>query len=388
LTRAAIFALLMLMAPAAGAQSVFLTGPVEWSPSLTLTDFGYDNNLFLTPKGREVEDITGTLTPAVTGGVITGRLELTSSASVDLVYFERYVEQRALNQRYAGRAAVMLNVFQPFVSAGWERVRDRTSPEVEFRALRLARLTTVGLRVFALSRASLQLSRSHSATEFEQGQVFRDVDLSQQLNRTNETTTLGFTFAVTPLTFFTATASLQRDRYPLIEGKDQQSRRGTVGIQFSPDAVINGRVAIGYSQMTVEDPAAIPFVGLTTDVDVSYMLLSVTRFNVRYGRETTASIQEPYYLQSTVGLEVQQAFLGPVELLLRLNRQILDYPGLPDRNVPAHLDHVDVYGVGFQVRFSDKSTLNTTYELSHRQSTDETLRYNRRRLTTTVSLGF
>jgi hypothetical protein len=239
-----------------------------------------------------------------------------------------------------------------------------------------------------LSRASLQLSQSRSTTEFEQGQVFRDIELAQQLNRTNQTSTLGFTFALTPLTFLSAGASVQRDSYPLVEGKDQETRRATFGIQFSPDAVINGRIGFGYSQMTVEDPAAIPFVGLTTDMDVSYSLLSVTRFNVRYSRETTASIQEPYYLQSTVGVEVQQAFLGPVEIIVRLSRQLMDYPGLPERNVPAHLDHVDLYGAGVQVRLSDTSMLNTAYEFSHRRSTDETLRYNRRRLTTTVSLGF
>jgi hypothetical protein len=380
--------MVMSLASAARAQAVFVTGPVEWSPSLNLTDFGYDNNLFLTPKGQEVEDITGTLTPSVTAGIETARMALSSAASLDLVYFERYVEQRSINQRYSGRAAVMLSVFQPFIAAEWERVRDRQSPEVEFRAERAARLTTVGLRLFALSRASLQLSQSRSATEFELGQVFRDVELAQQLNRTNEITTLGFTFALTPLTFLTAGGTLQRDRYPLIEGKDQQTRRATVSLQFSPDSVINGRVGVGYAQMAVEDPAAIPFVGLTTDVDVSYSLLSVTRFSVRYSRETTASIQEPYYLQSTFGIEVQQAFVGPVEILLRVNRQLLDYPGLPDRNVPAHVDHVDLYGAGFQVRLSERNMLNTTYEFSHRRSTDETLRYNRRRLTTTVSLGF
>jgi hypothetical protein len=376
------------LASAAGAQDVFVTGPVGWSPSMTLTDFGYDSNLFLTPKGREVEDITGTLTTSVTAGLETGRLELTSSANLNLVYFERYVEQRSLNQRYSGRAALMVSVFQPFVTAEWERARDRTSPEVEFRAQRLARLTTVGLRVFALSRASLQLSQSRSDTEFEQGQVFRDIELAQQLNRRSENSTLGFSLALTPLTFFTVGAAVQRDSYPLVEGKDQQTRRATVGIQFSPDAAINGRIGFGYSQMTVEDPSAIPFVGLTTDVDVSYSLLSVTRFNVRYSRETTASIQEPYYLQSTVGMEVQQAFLGPVELILRVSRQMLDYPGLPERNVPAHLDQVDLYGAGFQVRLSASTMLNTAYEFSHRRSTDETLRYNRRRLTTSVSLGF
>jgi hypothetical protein len=385
----AAVAMLLVAAGAASAQDpLFVSGPIEWTPSVTLTEFGYDSNLFLAPKGREVEDITGTLTPAVSATLFTPRLEFTGSAGFDLVYFERYVEQRTFNQRYAGRTAVALSLFKPYVAADWQRVRDRQSPEVDLRARRVARSTTIGLGLFSLSRGSLDVSVGRNDIEYEEGQAFQGAELSQELNRAGDVMTLGFDFALTPLTTLTASASVQRDRYPLVAGKDQENQRVRLGVQFSPDAVLRGHATFGYSRLTVEDENAIPFTGFTTDVDISYSLLGITQFLVRYGRETTASIQEPYYLQTTYGLEVQQAFLGPVELLVRGSRQELTYPGLPSRELLGHTDFMDTYAAGFLVRLSNTSSVNTTYEVRHRESTDENLRFDARRLITTVLLGF
>lgn len=371
----------------AAAPSVFLTGPLEWTPTIKLVDFGYDNNLFLDPDDRAVEDISGTLSPAVAAFLTTSRYELRSAAAVDFVYFERYAEERTINQRYSGRAAVTVSLFQPFVAGEWDRVRDRQSPEVDLRARRLNRTLTAGVGLFSLSRTSLTLSMSRNELVYDAGQIFQSVDLATQLNRSTQLATLGVNVAVTPLTTFTASAVLQQDRYPAA-GKDQEIRRASVGVQFNPDALITGHAMVGYSQLTVEDAAAIPYRGLTTDIDVGYTLFEVTRLQLRYGRETAASIQEPYYLQSTYGLQVLQAFLGPVELLLRGTRQTLDYPGIPVRNLPGHLDVVRSYAFGVLVRLSSTSTLDTTYEVSDRRSSNPSLRFERRRLLTSVSLGF
>ena len=369
-------------------EPVFVSGPIQWSPSVSLVAFGYDSNIFLAPEGRALPDITGTLSPAVSMLVTNPRFELSSSAAIDLVYFERYVEQRAFNQKYAGRAAVTVSLFQPFVAGEWQRLRDRQSPEVDLRARRVNRTTTAGLGLFSLGRTAVTLSVSRSDLAYEAGQTFQSVDLATQLNRTSDVATAGLNIAVTPLTSLTVAATLQRDSYPLSFNKDQQSSRATVGVLFQPDAVIRGHATVGYSRLTVDSDEAIPFQGFTTDVDIRYSILSVTDLLVRYSRETAASIREPYYLQTLYGVEVQQAFLGPFDLLARASRQELNYPGLPARALAGHLDYLQSYAAGFLVRLSETSSLDTTYEISHRESTDVNLRYERRRLITSVSLGF
>jgi opacity protein-like surface antigen len=381
----------LIAAPAAAQDETagtFVSGPIEWTPTFKLADFGYDSNVFLDPRQRAVEDITGSLSSGVAAAISNPRFEMRSSASADLVYFERYVEQRAINQRYAGRLAVNVSLFQPFVAGDWERVRDRQSPEVDLRARRVNRTTTVGLGLFSLNRASLTLSVSKNDLEYDAGQIFESIDIATQLNRSTELATAGFNFALTPLTSMSIGAALQRDTYPLTTGKDQQIQRASVGIQFAPDAVLRGHASVGYSRLTVEDPAAIPYQGLTTDIDMGYSLFEVTRLQARYSRETTASVTEPYYLQSEYSLRIIQAFLGPVELLFRGSRQELDYPGLPARNLQGHLDVVRNYGAGLLFGLSSTSTLDVTYEISDRQSTDPNLRFERRRLITSVSLGF
>lgn len=380
-----------LAAPASAqdvGDPVFYSGPIEWSPSVALTEFGYDDNVFLESADRALADITGTLTPSIAAQIVTPRLELGAGASVDLVYFERYTDQRALNQSYSGRAAFTVSLFRPFVSGQWQDARDRRSPEVDLRARRRLQATSAGLGLFSLSRASLTLSVARTTSEYAMGQTFDGADLARELNRDADTATVGFNINLTPLTAFTVSASVLRERYHLVQNKDQETQQLTVGVTFAPDAVIRGRASVGYSRLTVEDPAAIPFDGITTDADVVFAFLETTRLTVRVSRATTASISEPYYLQTSYGGEVQQAFFGPTDLVLRASRQILDYPGIPSRSLAGHLDRVDSMAAGVIFRLSGRSTVDVTYELASREAVDPNQQFDRRRIITSVSLGF
>jgi hypothetical protein len=370
------------------ADPVFISGPVEWSPRVDLREFGYDDNVFLEDDAAAHADITGTLTPSIGAQIVTPRWEVRTVAAADLVYFERYVDQRAFNQRYAGRAAFTVSLFQPFVAGEWQDARDRRSPEVDIRARRRAMTTTAGIGLFSLSRASLTLGVSTGSSEYEVGQVFGGADLARELNRTTEAATVGFTFALTPLTAISASGGVLRERYHLVEGKDQESQQVTVGLAFAPDAVIRGHASVGYSRLTVEDPAAIPFAGFTSDVDVVFAFVDTTRVTARYSRATAASINEPYYLQTSFGGEVQQTFLGPTDLVVRASRQKLDYPGIPSRNLPRHLDYVNSMAAGVIVRLSSTSSIDVTYELANREADDPDQQFERRRIITSVSLGF
>lgn len=367
---------------------VFISGPIEWAPRVDLREFGYDDNVFLEDEEAALADLTGTLTPSLGAQIVTPRWELRTAASADLVYFERYVDQRAFNQRYAGRVAFTVSLFQPFVAGDWQDARDRRSPEVDLRARRQASTLTAGLGLFSLSRTSLTLAVSRGSSEYAAGQTVDGIDLARELNRTTETATIGFNFNLTPLTSLTASGSLLRDRYHLVQGKDQENQQVTIGLSFAPDAVIRGHASMGYSRLSVQDPAAIPFTGFTSDVDVAFAFVDTTRVIARYSRATAASINEPYYLQTSYGGEVQQAFLGPTDLVVRASRQKLDYPGIPSRNLPAHLDYVNSVAAGVIVRLSNRSSIDVTYELANRQADDPDQQFERRRIITSVSLGF
>jgi hypothetical protein len=372
----------------AGPAPRFVTGPINWSPTIKLTEFGFDSNVFVEGKGREVEDIIGTLSPSVAATIDRPTLKFDSAASVDMVYFERYADQRAVNQRYAGRAEVKLTRFQPYGAGRWERVRDRQSPEVDLRARRIERETTLGVNMFSLHRTSLRVSVRQGATTYEEGQLFEGVDLALQLNRSSTSFSGGVQFAATPFTTLALDVSTQREHYALAPRKNQSGNRVMFAVNFTPDAVIRGSAAVGVSHLAVEDPAAIPYTGLTSNVDLSYTLLGVTRFGGRVSRETAASVQEPYYLQTTLGVDVQQAFVGPVDLVFRLTHQMLEYQGLPARNLPGHTDTLDTYAFGAIFRLSETTSIDTTFELGRRDSTTPELRYQRQRLITSVLLGF
>ena len=59
---AAVLGLVLALPSAVHGQQgepVFVSGPIEWSPSVSLVAFGYDSNIFLEPAGRALADISG-----------------------------------------------------------------------------------------------------------------------------------------------------------------------------------------------------------------------------------------------------------------------------------------------------------------------------------------
>jgi hypothetical protein len=387
----AALGLLLLAARPAAAQATggtIITGPIGWTPSLRVTNLGFDTNIYNDPPGREVEDVMGTITPQIDGVFNASRLRVQGSAVHDFVYFDRYESERAINRRYNARGELQLGRVQPNASFGYERVSERQGPEVDIRASRRETSTTVGVSLFVITRGALQLSARHAELRYDELQSFRGQDIAENLDRDVQTGSVGLRFALTPLTAMIVDASLGRERFVVAREKDTESRRASVAFEFSPDAVIRGRATLGYHILEIADPLAVSFEGLTADVDISYLLLGVTRFDGRYSRDTAASIEAPYYLQERVGLEIQQGFIGPFDLLVRGSREYLDYPGIPGKNFDARRDHVDAVAGGMLVRLSDRSSITSVYELSYRRSTLENYRYDRRRLITALLLGF
>jgi hypothetical protein len=117
------------------------------------------------------------------------------------------------------------------------------------------------------------------------------------------------------------------------------------------------------------------------------VLLGVTRFDARYGRDTTFSVEAPYYVENVYGLNILQTFLGPVDLVARASRQMLDYPGIATHNVDARTDHMDTLGGGVSIRTTRRTRLALNYELTRRRSVLEAVQFERQRLFTSFLFG-
>ena len=364
----------------------FMLGSLKWTPAISLRDVGTDSNIFDTHVDHQ-PDFTATLTPQVDALLDTPHVRVHSTSVVDVVYFDHYASERSVNRQVTTRIDAPLKSLVPFVSGGYTFTRERQNAELDIRARRRDLTGSLGTTVLLGTRGTVQIGGRVQEATYSDGQTLRGYELADQLNRRVEAATVGFKFAITPLTSFIADGETSRDRYTVSTFKNQKSNRASVGFEFAPDAVLRGRATVGYHDLKVIDTASLPFGGFTADVDLSYVLLGVTRFDARYGRDTTFSVEAPYYLQNMVGLNIQQTFIGPIDLVARGSLQKLEYPGIASRNVDARTDHTEMLGGGIIVRTSRTTRLSFNYEITRRRSPLESVQFERQRLFTSILVG-
>jgi len=171
------------------------------------------------------------------------------------------------------------------------------------------------------------------------------------LNRTVSEETISLRHELTPLTSLTFEASREQDRFEFSSLRDADSTRFSGGVKFDPAALIRGGLAVGYRDFKPLDGSLAGFKGTTVAADLSYVLLGVTKFAVKGTRDVQYSydINQPYYLQTGVNLEVSQQIAGPFDAVVRGGRARLDYRDRAGAVVAVsnRVDTIDTYGGGF-----------------------------------------
>ena len=373
----------------AGAQARFQTGDFAWTPLLTLRDAGLDTNVFDEAEDPK-RDTVAVLSPQADGVYDNGMWRLALAGGADFVYFRRYTDERSLNTRGTARLDVALARVTPFAGIGWLDTRERQNAEIDLRARRSERDLRAGARLQVASRLGFEGSVRRGDFRYRTGQVFREVDLAERLNRESTGGAARLLVDLTPLTRFSVDAELWRDRFEFVPEQDADHVKVTGGFEFSPDAIIRGRASIGYHKMEPKGAIGVPYEGLTASVDIGYVLLGRTKFDVRVNRDTTYSLaQQPYYLSTSYGGEVLHNLVGPLDVSGRYARETLDYPGIPARNLAPQQTRVNRYGGAVAIRATERFRFGVHYEFNERLSDDApSLEFDRRRMYTTITYGF
>src|SRR5438552_15075679 len=89
-------------------------GPLRLTPSVSLTNFGIDSNVF-NEVDNPKRDFTATLSPRTEARLRLGRARVIGNGGVDFVYFSQYASQRSLNLHGEVRLELPLNVFARYV---------------------------------------------------------------------------------------------------------------------------------------------------------------------------------------------------------------------------------------------------------------------------------
>jgi hypothetical protein len=396
---AALTLTLALAAPAAAqspapqppARGEAHAGPFTFRPLLEIREIGFDSNIF-NEAGNPQEDFTATIAPRLDLLMDTSWARVKAAMFADLVYFHEFEDERSINGGNEGRIEFLLDRFRPYVFGSIVNTSERLNSEVDTRAQRRDWRVEAGTLAALTSQTSILVSARRGSLAFDEDEVFHDVPLATTLNNDFDAYEAGLRFELTPLTTLQVTSTYQRDRFDAAPDRDTRTWRIAPTLEFDPDALISGRLTVGYTSFEPESPSIAPYRGLTAAGTLAWSV-NTTRLEGAIERDTRYSFEvvQPYYLTTGGRIRLTQVIAGPFDVQFLAGRQRLEYR---DVEVPGansedrRTDTITTWGGGVGFRLGDTARLGFTYEDAARRSPHPDRNFDRHRIYGSLIYGF
>jgi hypothetical protein len=347
------------------------------NPTIELTNFGIDSNVFNQPAGEEQSDFTFTLTPKSDLWMKVGRVWLTGTLREDILWYQQFSSERAGNTSSKVAILAPLNRVSFTVGAGFANVQDRPGFEIDTRARRDERQVNGSAEVRALPRTLIGVQGTRQTVAFDRRATFLDSNLAVELDHVSTSGAVSIRHELTPLTSLSFDVGRIQDRFDSTSLRDSNSTTAGVQVSFDPAALIHGSARFGYRDFEPLSTGVPAFKGGTVAVNLGYVLLGSTKFDVTATRDVQYSfdVNQPYYLQSGFGASIAQQIFGPVDAVAGFYRYDLDYRQRAGAVVQIQRDGETVhsYRGGMGYHFGRDLRVGVTVEKQQR-TTDTTLR--------------
>jgi hypothetical protein len=368
-------------------------GPLGLSPTLTITNFGIDDNVFNDADNPQ-RDFTMIVTPRVRARLRNGRTLWSGALATGLVYFKKFDDERSIDYAADGRVDVDLDWFRPYALALIHDTRERLNVELDVRAPRTQTTIAVGGRAIVSPKTGIVFDARQVGVNFAEGVVFEGVPLSQTLNSGVRTITGGVELYVTPLTTLSVTASREQQRFDLTPERDSNTFRIMPTIRMEAPAIIEGSLSVGFRRFDPLSPELPDYSGLVMQGSLSHTFVERTRVDLMVSRDVQYSFElnEPYYLTTGFRVVVNQQLREDLDVRVTGGRDRLEYraeelrpDALPDETRTDLADLIDL-GVGYRLRPTFRLGFDVEYA---RRSSDRTGRdYHRTRFFGSMTYGF
>lgn len=367
-------------------------GPVMLNPVVELKNLGIDTNVFNEPADRAKRDFTFTLSPQTELWMRIGRTWMTGNVREDVRWYQTYASERAGNTAYTLAWLVPLNRINVNVSTSFLSARDRPGFEIDTRVQRNELTFKGAAEVRVLSKTFLGVRGAQEHVDFDNNAAFLGSSLRQELNRTMTSGAVTLRHQVTPLTSISVDAGRSQDRFEFSPLRDSHSTVAGAEVLFDPAALIRGIARIGFRDYRPVVPTVPSYRGTTASVDLTYVLLGMTRFNVQVVRDVSYSydIAQPYYLQSGVQMMLAQQIYGPLDVVGRFGLESLAYQNREGVSVQL-VDRTDVvhsYGGGFGYHLGDTMRIGVNVDKQRRRSDLPHREYEGLKIGTSLTYGF
>jgi hypothetical protein len=345
-------------------------GPFGISPTLLLRDVGRDENVF-NERENPKSDFTFTVVPRAEVVFKPRNMKIAYTAASEYVYYRDYESERSTNLSSSVRADATLGWFLPYVLARGTNSRQRFNTEVDERARYRERVYGGGFGVKVGTRLTFGASGRTIRLRFDEGETFRGESLARSFDSDVNAIEGSAGFQLTPFTLFSLVVSREQQRFEIARERDSDSIRVTPMFAFSPEAVLNGSVAIGYRRFKPRTSALPGYSGMVATVTIASTLWNRHRVETVFGRDIRYSYDEatPYYLATGGTVTVTSQLVGPFDVRLTGSRQLMAYRG---RGTAASErpgdDTVSGYGGGIGYRFREQLRIGLNAEWVHRES--------------------
>ena len=366
-------------------------GPVALDPTLELTNFGVDTNVFNQPADQAKRDFTFTITPRAKAWMKAGPTWLTADVREDIVWYQKYESERASNTFLTAGWIVPLNRLAFGFEGTYIDARDRPGYEIDARTGRRELQGRGIVEYRTLARTYVTAKASRSTINFDRDAFFLASNLRQELNRVVTVGSVGIRHELTPLTSISFDVGRQEDRFDFSSERNSDST--TVGLQvaFDPFALIKGTARIGYRDFTPLDSAVPSYQGGTAAVDLSYVLQGSTKLGLQVARDIQYSfdVNQPYYLQTGVNASIAQQIYGPLDVVFRAGFQHLSYRDRAGGIVAVsnRTDDIHTVGGGFGYHVGRELRIGFNVDKARRDSDVPLRRYDGYRVGLSVTYG-
>jgi hypothetical protein len=362
--RAAVAAFGVLIALSAAKPACGQTGnladtpsqdrPLVLSPTIRLTDLGWDDNVFRVSRGdNPAGDFTATAGPAVQATLLVPRLRVIGHSQVDFVYFKRFSEIRSIDTDNTGRVELLLGRVRPFALGEWANARHRRNFEIDLPVRRVDSSFGGGVDVYLSGKTSIGATLRRSRLEYKGDTIYLETDLARSLGATATISGLRLGYSLTPFTTLAVNVEQDRNEFALAKERNSDGFRLMSGIEFQPFALVSGHAEVGIRRRTFADGKSPQFQGTVARADLAYTLLGRTRFAVTGLRDLSYSYRADQrdFLQAGAELSVTQRIATAWDVAATLGRFSLVYGlgSLAAGNGPAEQVRNYALGIGYHI---------------------------------------
>jgi polysaccharide export outer membrane protein len=310
------------------------------APAFTLNRLGVDTNV-LNDDDSTVSDFIGDLTANLDVLIDLRRVQLTGSGGAGLLYFRDLRRESSVNPSYGFGANITVARWLTLNGTRGIGNRHNRFGIEDILAKRREESATVGAIVRPTARSTIELAASELITEFDEGQIFHEIDLRPMLTETVRSVSASVGHRVFPLTMIGAKGSAATHRFPLFPARNADATEFTVGATFLPRAIVNGTLSVGYLQYMTLEPGAVDFTGPTLSLELSRLWRERTRVGGRLQRAQGGVIQPQFSFSiiDRIGVSIQRVLSRRFDVLTDVTHERYYYAPLDAPGEATGLEH-------------------------------------------------